>query len=101
MTSAENQKTFDEMNKRKRIEFIFKLHNGKAIENEINEVLNESYLFQPSLESNLKFINKSNQVVKLDEMGNIIECPEHLEDFLKSIIETRLIKTNEMINQIF
>lgn len=101
MTSAENQKTFDEMNKRERIEFIFNLHNGKAIENEINEVLNESYLFQPSFESNLKFINKSNQVVKLDEMGNIIECPEHLEDFLKSIIETRLIKTNEMINQIF
>lgn len=96
------EKTFENMSKKERMGFIFKLHNGSIIEKELNEIFDDKYSFNPNFKEELEFINQSEEVLKIDKSGNILENPSDLENCLiVYLVKDRLKRTENMIEKIF
>lgn len=92
----------DKMNKKKRMNYIFSLHNGQIIENKLNNVLDEKYKYIPGFPNTLNFFNQHGKQLCFDKYGNIIIQPENFnQDKISEFTKERLIKTNNMIQKIF
>mgnify|MGYP000941605993 FL=1 len=98
MNKIEVHNNIKNMSTKERIELIFRWHNSIVIERVLSIAADSNYKFDNSIEGNLKFTD-GERSVEVSTNGEIVEVnDDRLNiDELRSIVDERLNRTNEML----